>query len=102
MRTLLIVENTMVDGFGSLEDLFVAEDQLETVKVKYEAYRTEAPEWVNSQLNAVRIEIKTRIAGQLQMRLRNAKVRRSALRTADEKRKDLDIEIEDLEKRLSS
>lgn len=61
----------------------------------------ETPEWIVEKLADVNTEIRMRVKSELQRRLRNAKARRAALKTADEKRRDLDQEIAELEKQVS-
>ncbi len=101
MRNFLIVFQGMeVEEVPNVEELILAKAQLKTMDDGYQDLKLETPEWILDKLAETSREINNRVQGELQRRLRNAKARRSALRTADEKRKDLDDEIAALESKL--
>ena len=100
MNRIIVISQTFDTEIVELEDLFVAQSQLKVIDQGYQETTMETPEWVLDKMEAVNVEINHRVASQLKARLRAAQARRSALRTADEKRGDLDAEIEDLKKRL--
>jgi len=83
-----------------IETLLLSKAQLKTIDDGYQELKIETPEWVLDRISEVSMEINQRVRGELQKRLRNAKSRRSALRSADEKRKDLDVEITELEGKI--
>lgn len=103
MRTgiLVVIEATVVEDIGTVEELLLARNQLAIIQNGYNGLTLPVPEWVDNKLSEVENEIQMRVKNDLQRRLRSAKARRSALRTADEKRKALDDEIQELEKQLS-
>lgn len=99
-RILIILQNTDTEVL-QVEELMVAQAQLQTIDAGYQDLKLETPEWVIDKLQEVATEIKLRVQSELARRLKVAKARRSNLRTADEKRRDLDLEIAELEKALS-
>jgi hypothetical protein len=100
MRILTITIDMDVEKVGTIEDLILAQAQLRTMDIGFQELQLETPEWITAKLSEVGHEINMRIKGELLRRLRQAKARRSALRTADEKRGDLDREIAELEARV--
>ena len=101
-RILVVIENTDVEGIGTVEELLLARNQLKVVDDGYQELSLVTPEWVTDKMSEISIEITSRVRNELQRRLRAAKARRSALRTADEKRKDLNVEIQELEGKLGA
>jgi hypothetical protein len=99
-RILIVLERTDVEEIGTVEELILGQNQLRVIDQGYQDLKLSTPEWVIDKLTQTTKEIDNRVQGELQRRLRAAKARRSALRTADEKRKDADAEIEELEARL--
>lgn len=69
-------------------------------RAEYDLVGAEAPEWLDTAQRAILKEIKSRLGESLENRLREAKARRTALLTVDEKRNALDREIEALESKL--
>lgn len=80
-----------------VEELILLKEQLRVIDAGYQDMRLQTPEWVIDKMTKADREMKMRVQGELQRRLKAAKARRAALRTADEKRRDLDTEIKDLE-----
>jgi hypothetical protein len=99
-RILIVLERTDVEEIGTVEELILGQNQLRVIDQGYQDLKLSTPEWVIDKLTQTTKEIDNRVQGELQRRLRAAKARRSALRTADEKRKDADAEIAELEARL--
>ena len=97
---ILVFQGMEVEEVPNVEELILAKAQLKTMDDGYQDLKLETPEWILDKLAETSREINNRVQGELQRRLRNAKARRSALRTADEKRKDLDDEIAALESKL--
>jgi len=83
-----------------VNELFLEKNKFEVLDQSYQAEGLETPEMVLDALAQITQEIKHRIQGDLERRLRTAKLRRDSLKTAREQRGDLDREIESLEKRL--
>ena len=83
-----------------IEDLMVIKNQLAVIDTEYQNLTLDTPEWVTDKLGEVSREINNRVTAELTLKLKQAKSRRSALKTADEKRKDLDVEIAALEGKL--
>jgi hypothetical protein len=100
-KILIVLERTDVEEISTVEELMLARNQLGVIDQSYQDMSLGTPEWVVDKLTAVGNEIDIRLRNELARRLKNAKARRSALRTADEKRKDLDAEIQELEKKLA-
>lgn len=65
---------------------------------EYETLNLDVPDWVDESTRGVRLEIRSRVSDLLAKRLKEAKARRASLRTTEEKRTELDAEIEKLEK----
>jgi len=99
-RVIIVVEDTPIEEVGTMEELFLVHEQLRVIQAGWTEIGLDAPEWVRDKLLQVETEIKLRVKAELQRKLRNAKNRREALRTADEKRNILDAEIAALENRL--
>jgi len=83
-----------------LNDLFLERERLKVIDVGYTELDLDTPEEVLCLLSEINQEIKSRIRGELERKLRVAKMRREALKTQSEKRNDADREIEELEKKL--
>lgn len=69
----------------------------EGLKATYEKNSVDVPEWLDDRIRALKRDIHLKNADSLERKLREAKARRTQLLTADEKRKLLDAEIEELE-----
>jgi len=67
------------------------------LRAEYEAQRVSEPEYVATQLNAVRREIEAKMADRREARKREIKAQLSGLKTAAEKRAELEKELETLE-----
>ena len=100
-RLLIVLQTTDIEEMGSVEELILAQNQLKIIDAGFQELKLEPPDWVLEKLSETGHEINMRVKGELMKRLKSAKARRSALRTADEKRKDLDAEIAELESKLS-
>ena len=100
MRLIIIEADTDLQNVGKVEELILAKAQLKTIDEGYQELQLPTPDWVTDKLMETSQEISMRVKAELQRKLREMKARRSALRTADEKRKDLDTGIEELEKLL--
>lgn len=98
-KMTITLENGNVETFA-LEDLFIAKNQLQVIDAGYQELKLAAPEWVTDRLGEISHEITSRVRAELQRKLKAAKARRSGLMTADEKRKMLDDEINELEAKL--
>lgn len=100
MRIVVIQPSTSIESISALEELFIIQNDLKVIDAGYQELKLETPDWVTEKLIEVDHEITTRSRGELMRRLKAAKARRSALKTADEKRSDLDGEIAALEEKL--
>lgn len=100
MKVLIVTESTDIEQ-NSVEELFIAKSQLKTIDDGYQEMKLDTPEWITDKLSTITREITLRVRSELQRKLRQAKARRSALKTADEKRKDLEDEIAALEVKLN-
>ena len=84
----------------AIEDLMVIKNQLSVIDSEYQNLSLDTPEWVTDKLSEAAREINNRVKTELLIKLKQAKSRRGALKTADEKRNDLDAEIKALESKL--
>jgi hypothetical protein len=100
MKILQLTQSTDIEQISSVEELFIAKAQLKAIDDGYQQFKMETPEWVSDLLLEVDHEITKRNKGELMRRLKAARARRSALKTADEKRTELDSEINALENAL--
>ena len=94
---LKAIEITTTD----VEDLMIVKRQLMVIDEEYKCLIVDTPDWVTDKLDEVTKEITGRMQAELKRKLKAATVRRAALKTADEKRKDLDTEIEALTNKLA-
>jgi len=99
MRTLIMIKESNAESLN-VEELILAKSQLKTIDDAFQEMKLDTPEWVVDKLSEVGLEINVRVRSELQRRLKTAKARRSALRTADERRKELDAEIAELESKV--
>ena len=98
--TLLAILKIDVEAVNSVDELFVARGQLKLVNDGYLELKLSTPQYITDKLVELDREIKHRVRADLQSRLTKAKARRSSRRTLDEKRKDDEAEIAELEKQL--
>jgi hypothetical protein len=84
----------------SIEDLILGKSALSILDQGFQDAGVPTPEWVIIQLETVTDMIFKLVSASLKKQLREAKARRSALATADEKRQNLDTVIAELEKKL--
>ena len=83
-----------------LEDLFVVKSQLLTMDSGYRDLKLDSPDWITNKLDEVVREINGRVRAELTRRLKAAKSRHAALKSRDERRKDAEAEIAELEAKL--
>lgn len=86
-------------GFN-VEELVELSAAARAVTAEFEQLNAETPEWITKQANEVRRAIRDQQRDALEARLKTAMARRDALKTPDEKRKEIDAEIERLTKTL--
>ena len=86
---------------NKVDDLIIAKVALRNLDAGYQDAGIETPEWVIDGINDLEREITNRNRAQLTKDLKKAKARRYALASADEKRKTLDSQIAELEKKLA-
>lgn len=91
----VILENVAVD------ELIIMEQLMKLQKNGYKERKIPIPTWLEDNLDNIDLEIKMRIKADLKKRLATAQARRESLKTADEKRRDLDAEIEALKAQLN-
>lgn len=84
----------------SLEHLVAARCDLKHLAANYDDLKLDTPEWVVDMLKEVEREIGERTRAEKQARLKKLQARRAGLMTADEKRANLDKEIEELMKQV--
>jgi len=86
---------------NGVDDLIMTKVNLQSLDKGYQESGVESPEWIIDGINSLTREITNRNRAQLLGDLKRAKARREAVSTLDEKRKKLDNEIEQLEKKLA-
>ena len=97
MRSLIMdLKNFNSDG-KDLDELVELAAEGRAFRAEYEALQLEVPEWLDNSLKAVRRDIRDRVADSKAARLKELKARRAQLKTTEEKRSELDKEIEKLE-----
>jgi hypothetical protein len=69
---------------------------------EFEALGAEVPDWVDIQLKSLRRVIRSRDMDRLEKMIREKEARLEALKPAEEKRKDLQEEIDRLKQKLSA
>lgn len=85
-----------------LEVLILGAANLETIQAAYEDLPLVVPDWIPEIKDQIKAEIAHRSRAMLKLALRQAKVARADARSAEERRKDLDVKIADLESKLSN
>jgi hypothetical protein len=93
------LKNLLIDNV-EIGDLILAKADLKALDSGFQEAGVETEEWVTDQLSLVTEEIVRRNKTELLKRLKMARSRRSAISSVDEKRQKLDIEIEELQKKL--
>ena|SRR6185436_3617338 len=71
------------------------------VQQRYLALALEAPEWLSVNLKTLDREIESRVSDDLTKQLREKRARLESLKPADQKRRELALEIKRLEKALA-
>jgi hypothetical protein len=89
-----------MEEFDTVEELFIAQNQLKVVDNGFTNIGLDSPEWVTDKLLSVESEINLRVKSEIQRKLKTAKARRSALASRSERKKTLDAEIKELESKL--
>lgn len=84
----------------ALHELFLKKAHLATIDNGYQELNLETPEDIILDLSSVIKEIDERVRGEMERKLRTTEARLDALKTPDEKRKELLALAEDLRKRL--
>jgi hypothetical protein len=79
-----------------LDELVMLSAFARILVAEFEVLKAQTPEWLEIQTKVLRRAILARQADMLEKRLREAKLRRDALKTPDEKRAALDNEIAEL------
>ena len=73
-----------------------------TLRAEYESSNIEVPIWVNDNLRTLRREIASRNADSLEKALREKKARLEALKPAEQRRQELQAEIDALQERVNA
>lgn len=100
MQLLAEIRTVSVDGMD-LHDAVVAITIVKLLKTEYEVHGLPPPDWLDARLTELQEEVKNRKRDYLQRALKSAQARQSTLKTAEEKRKDVQEEIERLQKALA-
>jgi len=83
-----------------INDLMLAKASLHQLDGEWQSLGVETEEWILDGISSLSREINRQNHDKLQKQLRTAKIRRDELKTASEKRKDLDDLISSLEKKI--
>lgn len=89
------------DHGSDLDELVAVMAGGKLIKTQYDELKMSPPELFNTNMLAIEKEIRSRRRDNIERTLKEFKARKEALKTADEKRKDLDQGIADLEKQLA-
>jgi hypothetical protein len=101
MNIVIYLERTSAEEIDTIPELLLVQAQLRTIDFGHQELKIATPEWVIDQMMSISREINRRIEGDLKRRLKNARARREAVSTPDERRTKLDAEIVELEAKLS-
>lgn len=93
--------NFQSDHGSDLDELVALAAFGATVKAQYEGLKMTPPQQFGENLTAIEKELKTRRKDNIERALREARARKEALKTMDEKRLDLDKSIAALEASLA-
>ena len=100
MQVIINLKAIVIDT-TDVENLMIVKNYLMVIDKEYQNLSLDTPEWVTDKLGEVSREIDSRVKAELTLMLKQAKSRRAALKTADEKRNDLDAQIKTLEGKLT-
>jgi hypothetical protein len=101
MHQLDQFRNFNVDGLD-IDELVALSLFGRQIRAEYESLQLEEPEWVDIQLKALRREIHTRNAQNLEARRREITLRLDSLKTPGQKKQELLREQADIEKKLKA
>lgn len=89
------LKNTKPDTVEQVEEVITLLALAKTIRNEFSTHTQviETPEWLDDKIRSLERELTLRTADVLEKRLREAKARRDSLKTAEEKRKELDAEI---------
>jgi hypothetical protein len=88
------------NGISSIDDLVIFEGQLKQVAEAYNDRNLEHPDWLIQKTSETKQVLANLLTGRKQRQLRELKLRLDSLKTPDEKRKAVEVEIGRLEKEL--
>ena len=91
------LKNLQVRDGAVLDELVAARAELKILASNYDDLGVSIPDWIVEKLDQIEPEIKSQVKAELQATLKKLISSRSALRTADEKRADLDVQIQKLQ-----
>jgi len=101
MHQLDQFQNFNVDGL-SIDELVALAVFGRQLRTEYEAHQLEEPEWVDIQLKALRREIITRNAQNLESRRREIALRLDSLKTPGQKKQELLKEQAEIDRKLKA
>lgn len=81
----------------TLEDLIALSAFAKALHAEFAVYSAQSPEWLTRALKDVPSAVRERCRAEIERKLSAAKSRRASLKTADERRKEADAEIAELE-----
>jgi len=99
--TMIETLKTLTVAKYNLEELIELRAEARVLSQEYEAQTLQAPDWLKNASTTLDAEIKLRARDEKRRRLNEAKSRRAALATPEEKRAGLDAEIAALEESLT-
>lgn len=91
----------MLTNEVQVEDLILAKVSLKILDGGFQESGVDTPDWILDKLQLIASEINNRNRADIQKQLKQAKARREAIATPDEKRGKLDAQIAELEKKLA-
>jgi ABC-type phosphate transport system auxiliary subunit len=100
MGTRITININVDVDTADMDELILNQAMLRLVNQGYEEAGIETPEYILDRLAAISREITERNRAELQKRLRTLKLKREGLKTREEKAKDMEAEIAELESKL--
>ena len=93
-------KNFVIDRLD-MEELIALSAFGRQLRAEYESVNVDVPTWVGDNLRTLRREIASRNADSLEKTLREKKARLESLKPAEERRKELQAEIDALQSKLN-
>jgi len=94
------LKNLQIRTGMSLDEMIAARSDLKSLAANFDDLKLSIPEWIGNKLDEIESEVKNQVRAERMATLKKLESRRSALMTADEKRKSIDEEISQLKEQM--